>query len=160
MSDRTWDEKHEAPCLEPAPKPDRGSAQENPRRVDAVGAIVGNALVLAIANSYATWGPWTGGVITASFADVVWAVNLTCIVTMAGNGLLLLVPSWRLKRAVDLLNNAASIVSTALVLAVFPFAFVRIGLSWVDVVLSIVLVVALFALAVTLCVRLVRGLSA
>jgi hypothetical protein len=159
MSERTWDQGRAAPSW--ARKVDEAGHRVWPkrpreRRADAIGAIVGNALVLVIASTYPSWGPWTAGVVTPSFANVVWAVTLTCVVTMAGNTLLLAFPTRTLKHVVDLVSASASLLSTAVVLSVFPFAFARIGLPWVDLIVWIVLLAALIGIAVGLCVRLVR----
>lgn len=123
---------------------------------ESVGAIVGNMLGLVMITMHPLWRPWTAGVVTAAWADVVAALSLACGVAIMGHALLLVSRSPLLRRFVACATAAASLASGLVVVAVFPFDFGALGMGWFDPVMRLILLIALIGGAVGLVVQVLR----
>jgi hypothetical protein len=84
--------------------------------------------------------PW----ITAEWSDVVWAVNLSLVVSIVGNGLLLVYDEQWFHRLIDFVTTGAALVAGYWMYVVFPFDF---GGQW-DALAHLVLGAVLLGLAV------------
>jgi hypothetical protein len=127
------------------------------KRSEIAGNVLGSLVWLAILNLYPFWLPFTLGAVTVEWSRIVWTASIAAVVTIAANLLLFVVRTRSLQHVVGLVTSAASLVSTAVVFEVFPFAFHRLGLAWIDLVLWIVLLVAIIATVIGIGVRLVRA---
>jgi len=90
-------------------------------------AIVVNLVGLAFLHLHAWWRPWLGGVVTERFAELLWVANLTALVQVTGNFVLL---RWwtRLPRAVvNLAFSSVGILGVLVTWSVFPFDLTRFG---------------------------------
>jgi hypothetical protein len=117
-------------------------------------SIVIDVLLLYAAQHLLEWNlPW----ITAEWSDVVWAVSLSLVVSIAGNALLLVYDELWFHRLIDLVTTGAALVAGYWMYAVFPFDFgdqwnslahlvvgaVLLGLAIATVVLAVLAVVEL-----------------
>lgn len=123
---------------------------------ESVGAIVGNMLALVLVNTHPLWRPWTAGLVTGAWADVVAALSLACAVAIMGHALLLVSRSPLLRRFVACVSAAASLASGLVVYAVFPFDFGALGMGWFDPLMRLILLIALLGGAIGLVVQVLR----
>jgi hypothetical protein len=134
-------------------------AEKDGRAGFVVAAIV-NALLLLGVNAHETWLPWTHGVVTEAFPEVLWAVNSALWVQVLGNALLVFThPLW-FRRMAEFGFGLVTILSSAALYQVFPFDFAAIQLPWLTVVARILLILAIVGGAlgmVTAMVRMGRG---
>jgi hypothetical protein len=120
-----------------------------------VGAIVANVVLLYVARHLLAWRvPF----VTAAWADVLWAVELSLYVAIVGNAVLLSYdPTW-LRHGVEVAQGLFGLQAAYWVWALYPFAFgpfdelARLLMLLVLVGLAIGVVVA----AITTVVELVR----
>ena len=105
-------------------------------------AIVVNLVGLAVLHAHGWWRPWLGGVITERFEELLWVANLTALVQVAGN--LVLLRWWtRLPRAVvNLAFSTVGLFGLLVTWSVFPFDVARFG-SWAEPGLRLVFGLAL-----------------
>lgn len=120
----------------------------------AVAAIF-NFFILLLANAHELWRPWFGGVVTDAFSQVVWAIDLTCLVQIIGNLVLYVRSPWWLRRVVDLVFAVAGLVGAIVMYRVFPFSLERFG-DLVVVLAHVVLFLGIFGTSVAIFVNLVK----
>ncbi|MEZ4448372.1 MAG: flavodoxin domain-containing protein [Nannocystaceae bacterium] len=125
---------------------------------ERIGDVVANVLGLLLINLHALWRPWTMGVVTAAWADVVVVASVAAALGVLGSLLALALRARRLVALVDVVIAAASLGSTAVIYQVFPFDFGAIGMPWVELVLRGVLILAMLVLGVRLLAALFRAL--
>lgn len=118
-------------------------------------AAIFNFVGLVLINAHDWWRPFTHGVVTERFADVVWAANLSAIVSLIGN--LMLMRWWTRgpRAAVNVVTSFAAGLSAFVTMTVFPFDLARFG----DLASPLghgLLGVAVFGALVSMLVNLVR----
>jgi hypothetical protein len=118
-------------------------------------AIIVNALLLLAWSAHGVWRPWLGGVVTPSFEDVLWAFYLGCSVQILGNVLLLANDARWLRRTVDTVTAAASLVGVIAFYRVFPLDLSRFG-DWATVTARVVLMLGVIGSGVATLVGLIR----
>jgi hypothetical protein len=123
---------------------------------ELVGAIVGNILGILFVNTMPYWRQWTYGVVQESWADIVWAANLSMAVQIGGNLLLILYRPPSLYALLQAVFAAVSLISIAVFYAVFPLDFSQLVGTWLNTLLRFVLIVAMVATAINCAVYLVR----
>jgi len=124
-----------------------------------VASVIVNAIMLLVINLYAVWRPWTKGVITQDWPQVLWAANLAGAVQVVG-GMVLVAsrPRW-LARLGELVFSVVSLISAAVLYSVFPFDFGRIGAEWMNTVTRVLLMIGLFGGSIAVVVNLVKLFS-
>jgi hypothetical protein len=120
-------------------------------------SIVVDMILLYAAQHLLEWNvPW----ISADWSDVLWAVNLSLVVSIVGNALLLVYDEQWFHRVIDLVATGAALVAGYWMYVVFPFDF---GAEWnslAHLVLGAVLLglaIATVVLAVLAIVELLRA---
>jgi hypothetical protein len=120
-----------------------------------VADIVATVIGLVVMHAHDVWRPLLGGIVTAEWADVLWVVNLTSAVRIAGNAALVATrPLW-LRRLVEVVNTATGVIGLAVFVRVFPFDFGALA-PGADGMLRATLAIALFGVIVATLVQLVR----
>jgi len=120
----------------------------------AIAAIV-SFFMLLVFNAHAAWRPLLGGVVTDAYLDVLWALNLGCLVHIVGNLVLYLARPWWLRRLMDVVFAIAGLIGAIVLYGVFPFDFARFG-GGVDVLAHVALFLAVVGTSVAIFVNLVR----
>ena len=123
---------------------------------DYVGAIVGNIVALVLVNTVLLWRQYTRGVVLATWADILWAANLSLGIQIIGNFLLCFFrPSWfsALMRAVF---AAAGLVSIIVFFIVFPLDFSHLAGTWLNTLLKVLLMLGMAGAVIGFLVELVR----
>lgn len=126
-----------------------------PRRLAYALGFAVNLMLLLIVHAYEIWLPSTRGVVTEAWPAVLWAIDLSIAIQLAGNALLFLTHPRPLRAAVDLVEIAASWVAMSACLAVYPFEFSLLA-GGLDVVARVSMILVLFALAIAFLVNVVK----
>ncbi|MFT3840738.1 MAG: hypothetical protein QM723_27355 [Myxococcaceae bacterium] len=102
------------------------------RAVDYVfGALFQLAVLVAI-NSWPLWLPFTFGVVTPAYEQVVWAANLAALVKLLQCVWLAFTrPQWLL-HFTKMMVGVANAISTLAFVAVFPFNFAVFAGPWMN----------------------------
>ena len=120
----------------------------------AMAAIV-NFIMLLVFNAPATWRPLLGGVVTAEYGDVLWALNLGCVVQIVGNLVLYIARPWWLRRLMDVVFAIAGLIGAIVIYGVFPFDLTRFG-DLVVVLGHLALFLGIVGTSIAIFVNLVR----
>ncbi len=120
-------------------------------------SIASSLATLAFINTVPLWSRFTNGVILDSWANVLWAANLSLVAQIAGNIVLLIRRPARLYAILQAAMTAVSLVSILVFLIVFPIDFNPVGSGWLNVALKIVMVVGLALGALSLVMFVVRA---
>jgi hypothetical protein len=126
------------------------------RTGEYVGSIFANVIALVAVSTVPLWRHWTQGVITETWADVLWAVDLSLLVQIAGNLLLLFYrPGW-LQALLGAVFSAAGLLSLIVFFIVFPLDFSLLVGQWLNVLIKWVLILGMLGALVGGIVQLVR----
>ena len=124
-----------------------------------VGAIIGNIIGLAVVNTVPLWAQLTHGVVLRSWVDVLWAVNLSLIVQIIGNGALTVYRPARLYSLIQAIFAAVGLLSVIVFYEVFPLDFSQVVGAWLNALVRLILIVAIAGTLVALIVNLVRAVT-
>jgi hypothetical protein len=138
----------------------RARPQKEKTRGDYVGAVIGNLIVLVLANIYPLWRPLTHGVVTEAWVRILWAVDLSLLIQIGGNLILLFASPRALRRFMDLSFAATGLLSVAVFYAVFPLDFSRVVGDWLNLLVRIFLVLAMVGASIGVVVGIFRFFSA
>ena len=84
------------------------------------GAAIFNFVFMLFINAHEAWRPWLDGIVTESFKDVLWAVNLGFVLQIFGN-LILSVSSPRpLRGLTELVCSVGALAGAVVFYRVFP----------------------------------------
>lgn len=139
-------------------RPD-GSARREPskRRPAAyVGAIVANIVMVWVVNAIPGW-EWP--FVTTDFPAVLWAVNLSLGMQIAGNALLVFYHPRFLHHLVQAVLNAVSLLALIIVVTVYPFDFTTVIGDGANTVARVLLYVALGGTAIAILVNALQALG-
>ena len=105
-------------------------------------AIIFNIIFLYIVNNLLNWQIYF---ITPAFNEVLWIINLSIIVTIIGNTLLLLYSPESFSHLMKIIMNTINFIAVYFVYEVFPFNFYNSFFNWG---LSIFLVLVMIGLVI------------
>lgn len=121
-------------------------------------SLAGAAAMLAVVHAHPVWRPWLGGFVTARWADVLWALDLSLGAQLVTYGVLLATRERWLRTVAEVVDSAGAFLVLSALNAVYPFAFaapagpladlVRAGLAFALLAATIGLVVNVARLAV------------
>ncbi|MEI7661912.1 MAG: hypothetical protein WCK34_06940 [Bacteroidota bacterium] len=115
------------------------------RRGEYIGAIISNLIFFWIVNHLRDWHL---GFIKDNFMVVLWILNINILVQVAGNGLMLLWEVPVIRYLSRIVTESASFVTQLALFYIYPFDFTNFhGLSWLDWVLPIMLIIGMVASA-------------
>jgi hypothetical protein len=123
---------------------------------DYVGGVIGNVIALVLVNTVLIWRPWTRGVVLESWADILWAANLSLVLQIVGNLVLAFYRPAGLEAFTRVVLAAAGLLSTIVFFIVFPLDFSALVGDWLNLTLRVLLIVGMGVTAVVLIVQLVR----
>jgi hypothetical protein len=130
------------------------------RTGDFVGATIASILVLVFVNTVLLWRNSTQGVILASWADILWAVDVSLGAQIIGNFLLCFYrPEW-FAALVRAIFAAAGLISIIVIFIVFPLDFSRLVGAWLNTLLKVLMMVGMAGALIGLAVDLVRFICA
>jgi hypothetical protein len=119
---------------------------EKSRNGEYIGGIIFSLIFLWIVNQVPNWDiPF----IRSNYEVVLWALNLSLIVKIAGNGLMLLLGTRGIRYLSRMFMEAAGFISQLMLYYIYPFDFSHVqGLWWFDRVLPILLIIGMVVSAV------------
>ena len=110
-------------------------------------AIIFNLIFFYIVNNLLNWQVYF---ITNSFNEVLWIINLSIIITIIGNILLLLYSPERFRHLMKIILNIVAFIAVYFVYIVFPFNFYN---SFYDWGFSILLILAMIGIIIAIIVE-------
>lgn len=120
-----------------------------------VGSIFGAIIGLIFMNTYMIWQKYTQGVVLDSWFSILWAANLSMVVSIIGNLLLTVYRPASIYSFVQLIISLASILSAFVFFGIFPLDFAQIGLGWLNSAFRILTIVGIVGGAISAIVYLV-----
>jgi hypothetical protein len=117
------------------------------RKSEYLVAIIFNLIFYYIVNNLLNWQVYF---ITNSFNEVLWIINLSIIITIIGNILLLLYSPERFRHVMKIILNMVSFIAVYFVYIVFPFNFYN---SFYDWGFSILLILAMIGIIIAIIVE-------
>lgn len=106
---------------------EKNTIKEKSKKSEYIATIIFNLIFLYIFNNLLNWHIYF---ITNSFNEVLWIINLSIIVSIIGNALLLVYDPVRFRHLVKIIMNMVSFVAVYLVYDVFPFNFYNSFYNW------------------------------
>jgi hypothetical protein len=121
--------------------------KERNRKAEYIAAIIFSLIFLYIWNNVLNWNIYF---ITSALNEVLWIINISIIVTIIGNALLLAYnPDW-FRHVTKIIINIITLIATYFVYTVFPFDFYNSFINWA---LSIFLILVMIGIAIAITVE-------
>jgi hypothetical protein len=138
---------------------DWSKSSRMPRKhlADYILAVAFDIAFLVIVNKIPEWNiPF----ITDTFPGVLWALNTSIVVSLAGNLILIFFHPRFLHHLLNALFALIGILALSLLLSVFPFDFADLVGDWLNKLLRVVLIAAIVGSAIGAVVHLVKAAAA
>ena len=136
---------------------DRASMMPRRRMTDYIFAVIFNIAFLVVVNKVPDWNILF---ITDSFPAILWAVNTSLAVSIAGNLILIFFHPRFLHHLLNAVFAVFGILATSVVLSVFPFEFADLVGEWLNIVVRIALIVGIVGSAIGVVVHIVNAIGA
>ena len=127
------------------------------RMTDYIFTVIFNIAFLVVVNKVPDWNI---PVITDSFPDILWAVNTSVAVSIAGNFILIFFHPRFLHHLFNAVFSVFGILAASVILSVFPFEFADLVGEWLDILIRIVLIVGIVGSAIGVVVNIVKAVRA
>jgi len=138
-------------------RPDRSSRTPRRRMSDYIFAVIFNIAFLVVVNKVPDWNILF---ITDSFTDILWAVNTSLAVSLAGNLILIFFHPRFLHHLLNAVFAVFGILAASVMLSVFPFDFSQVTGEWLNIVVRIALIVGIVGSAISVVVNIVKAIGA
>jgi hypothetical protein len=136
---------------------DRSSMMPRRRMTDYIFAVIFNIAFLVVVNKLPDWNIVF---ITDSFPEVLWALNTSIAVSLAGNLILIFFHPRFLHHLLTAVFSVFGILATSVLLSVFPFEFAELVGEWLNILVRIVLIVGIVGSAIGVVVNIVKAVGA
>jgi hypothetical protein len=120
---------------------------------DYIFAVIFNIAFLVVVNKLPVF-------ITDSFPEVLWALNTSIAVSLAGNLILIFFHPRFLHHLLTAVFSVFGILATSVLLSVFPFEFAELVGEWLNILVRIVLIVGIVGSAIGVVVNIVKAVGA
>jgi hypothetical protein len=125
-----------------------------------IASVVGTLVAMVLFNIALPLRGWTMGVILPSWADVLWAMNISFAAQVLGNLVLAAYrPAW-FYELMQTLFAATGLLATIVFYIVFPLDFAPLTGDWLNILVKVVLIVGIGGSAIALIIHLVRFIAA
>jgi hypothetical protein len=136
---------------------DRREMKESSRTVGAyIGSIVALGIVLFLVNKLPDWNL---RFITDDYPAVLWAMNLSLLVQLAGNAILIFLHPRFLHYLMQTVFNVVSLLSLIVLTAVYPLDFSYFAGNFVNTIVRIALIIATVATGIGAIVNLFKTIG-
>ncbi len=125
------------------------------KTVEFIGSIFGAIIGLIVMNTYLIWQRYTHGVVLDSWFNILWAANLSMVVSIVGNLLLAVYRPASMYSFVQMVISVTSVLSAFVFFTVFPVDFAQIGLGFFNYILRILTIVGMVGGSISVVVYLV-----
>lgn len=139
---------------ERSPRSDRAPRR---RMSDYIFAVIFDIVFLVVVNRLANWNI---RFITDSFPDILWAVNTSLALSLAGNFILIFFHPRFLHYLFNAVFSAFGILAVSVILSVFPFDFSQVAGEWLNVLIRIVLIIGIVGSVISVVVNIVKAVGA
>jgi hypothetical protein len=129
------------------------------KRPEIIIAIIMHIIGLAFVNTMMLWRMRTHGVVLETWTNILWAMNLSIILQLVGNIVLVFYRPARLYSFVQTLLTAASLLSIVVFLIVFPLDFQQIEAGWLNALLRVMIIIAMVGGSIGVIVYIVRAIT-
>jgi len=136
---------------------DRSSTMPRRRMTDYIFSVVFNIAFLVVVNKVPEWNI---AFITDSFPEVLWALNTSLAVSLAGNVILIVFHPRFLHHLFNAVFAVFGILATSVLLSVFPFDFSQLVGEWLNILVRIVLIIGIVGSAIGVVVNIVKAIGA
>jgi hypothetical protein len=136
----------------------QASLKSPPKRIsDYIAAVVFDIVVLVVVNKVPDWNiPF----VTEAYPDILWAVNTSLAVSIAGNLVLIFFHPRFLHHLLNAVFSGFGILVSAVLVSVFPFDFTNLAGEWLTILIRIVLIVGIVGGAIGAVVHIVKAVAA
>jgi hypothetical protein len=117
-------------------------------------AIIFNLIFYYIVNNLLNWQVYF---ITNSFNEVLWIINLSIIITIIGNIILLVYSPERFRHLMKIILNIVAFIAVYFVYIVFPFNFYNSFYNWGFSILMILAMIGIIIASIVEIYLLVTG---
>lgn len=124
-----------------------------------IGAIIGNIIFFVLVNSVVIWRQRTQGVILETWIDALWAMNLSIIVQLVGNLILIFYRRPAFAVFMNAVFSAASLTALIVFYIVFPIDFSALVGAWLNTTVKVIVIVSMAGALIGLTVNLIRLLT-
>jgi hypothetical protein len=136
---------------------DKSSMMPRRRITDYIFATIFNIAFLVVVNKVPDWNIVF---ITDSFPDILWAVNTSLAVSIAGNLILIFFHPRFLHHLLNAVFSIFGILVLSVILSVFPFDFSELVDEWLNILIRIVLIIGIVGSAIGTVVHVVKAVGA
>ena len=127
------------------------------RMADYIFSVIFNIIFLVVVNKVPGWNI---AFITDSFPDILWAVNTSLAVSIAGNLILIFFHPRFLHHLLNAVFSAFGILVASVMLSVFPFDFTDLVGDWLNILVRIALIVGIIGSVIATVVNIVKTIGA
>jgi hypothetical protein len=124
---------------------------------DYIAAVIFDIIFLVVVNKIPGWNI---SFITEAFPDILWAVNTSMAVSLAGNLILIFFHPRFLHHLFNAVFAIFGILATSVILSVFPFDFSVVVGDWLNILVRIILIVGIVGSAIAVVVHIVKTIGA
>ena len=127
------------------------------RMTDYIFSAIFDIAFLVVVNKVPDWNI---RFITDSFPDVLWAVNTSLGVSLAGNLILIFFHPRFLHYLLNAVFAVFGILAASVILSVFPFDFSQVVGEWLNILARIALIIGIVGSAIAVVVNIVKAVGA
>ena len=132
--------------------------EKPPNRIsNYIPSVICNIVLIIVVNKIPDWNIVF---ITESYPDILRAVNMTLIVHLVGNFILIFIHPLFTHHLANAVFSVFSLIAAWVIFSVFPFGFSEIVGSWLNTVIRVCLIIGIVGSAVSVVVHLVKALIA
>ncbi|UCF96848.1 MAG: hypothetical protein JSV89_16965 [Spirochaetaceae bacterium] len=135
----------------------KSSMMPRKRMSDYIAGVVFNIIFLVVVNKVPDWNIVF---ITESFPDILWALNTSLAVSIAGNLVLIFFHPRFLHHLLNAVFSVFGILAISVTLSVFPFDFSDLVGDWLTILVRIVLIIGIVGSAIGIVVNIVKAVGA
>jgi len=129
-----------------------------PNRIsNYIPSVIFNIILLIVLNKIPDWNIVF---ITASYPDILRAVNLSLIVHIVGNFILIFIHPLFFHHLANAVFSVFSLIATFVIFSVFPFDFSEIVGDWLNTLIRLCLIIGIAGAAISIVVHVVKAVIA
>jgi hypothetical protein len=123
---------------------------------DYIFSVIFDIAFLVVVNKVPDWNITF---ITDAFPEILWAVNTSLAVSLAGNLILIVFHPRFLHHLFNAVFAVFGILAVSVILSVFPFDFSRVVGEWLNILVRIALIVGIVGSAISVVVNIVKAIG-
>lgn len=134
------------------------SEKTSPNRIsNYIPSVIFNIILLIVLNKIPDWNIVF---ITSSYPDILRVVNMTLIVHIVGNVILIFIHPLFTHHLANAVFSVFSLIAAWVIFSVFPFDFSEIVGAWLNTVLRVCLIIGIVSSAISIVVHVVKAVVA